>query len=277
MSDASMPDPPTSPATSTPTAPLSGAPRTPPTASPPPAASARPVVAGRASTGRAERVAVVAGSTGLVGQALAVTLAADRRYDRVVALVRRPAPPSPDGRVVPVVVDYEHLERTPLPFAGADVYCALGTTIDVAGSRAAFRRVDVTYVVRLAVLAHAGEAAGFGLVSAEGAGVDSAFFYSRCKGEAEAGVASVGLKSVAIARPSLLLGERAEVRRGERWAKRLLRPLDGLLASRAAGPLRRLRPIEATTVARALASVVPQHLPGVRIYDADALRTAAEA
>lgn len=234
--------------------------------------NALPTPTGGADAGR---VAVVAGATGLVGEALVARLSADARYERVVALVRRPAM-VPAGAEA-VVVDYEHLERTALPFAGADVFCALGTTIGVAGSRAAFRRVDVTYVVRLAVLAHAGGAAGFGFVSAEGASVDSPFFYSRCKGEAEAGVAAVGMPSVAIARPSLLLGERAEARRGERWAARLLRPLDGLLAARAAGPLRRLRPIEADTVAAALVAVVPQHLPGVRVYAADALRTAATA
>ena len=234
-----------------------------------------PAVAGSATVERTPRTAIVAGSTGLVGAALVARLAASGRYERIVALVRRDGAAWPDPRIAAVRVDFEHLERTPLPFAGADVYCALGTTIAAAGSRAAFRRVDVTYVVRLAVLARAGGAVAFGLVSAEGAHVDSAFFYNRCKGEAEAGVAAVGLPSVTIARPSLLLGDRPEARRGEQWAGRVLRPLDRVLASRLAGPLRRLRPINAATVAGALVALVPQHLPGVRLYDADALRTAA--
>ncbi len=234
-----------------------------------------PAVAGSATVERTARTAIVAGSTGLVGAALVARLAASGRYERIVALVRRDGASWPDPRIAAVRVDYEHLERTPLPFAGADVYCALGTTIAVAGSRAAFRRVDVTYVVRLAVLARAGGAAAFGLVSADGAHVDSPFFYNRCKGEAEAGVAAVGLPSVAIARPSLLLGDRSTARRGEQWAGRVLRPLDRALASRLAGPLRRLRPIKAATVAAALVAVVPQRLPGVRLYDAEALRDAA--
>ena len=229
-------------------------------------------VEGHATEARTPRTAVVAGATGLVGQALVDRLAESDRYDRVVALVRRAGPTWESPAVQAVRVDYEHLERTPLPFADADVYCALGTTIGAAGSRAAFRRVDVTYVVRLAVMAQAGGAAAFGLVSAESAHVDSLFFYGRCKGEAEAGVASVGLPSVTIARPSLLLGERETERRGERWAARVLRPLDRALATRVAGPLRRLRPIEADAVAAALVALVPRHLPGVRVYDADALR-----
>ncbi len=221
------------------------------------------------------RVAIVAGSTGLIGRALVGRLAQGIVYDRVLALVRRKGDMAAAGVAVPVVVAYEHLEHARLPFAGADVYCCLGTTMARAGSRAAFRRVDVTYVVRLAALAQAGGAQGFGLVSSLGADVDSLFFYSRCKGEAEKGVASLGLPSVTIARPSLLVGERAEARRGERIAEAVLGPLDGFLASRAAGPLARLRPISGADVAAALAAVVPQHLPGVRTYDPDALRTAA--
>ncbi len=223
------------------------------------------------------RVAIVAGATGLIGRALVRHLVGVGAYDRVIALVRRAGDVAGDDVVTPVVVSFERLEHTPLPFRGADVYCCLGTTMARVKTRAAFRRIDVTYVVRLAALAQAGGAAAFGLVSALGADLDSPFFYNRCKGEAEKGVASVGLPSVAIARPSLLLGDRAEARRGERIAAAILRPLDGLLASPLAGPLRRLRPIDADTVAAALAAVVPQRRPGVRLYDPDALRTAAAA
>ena len=223
------------------------------------------------------RVAIVAGSTGMIGRALVRHLVGVGAYDRVVALVRRAGDITGDDVVTPVVVSFERLEQTPLPFRGADVYCCLGTTMARVKTRAAFRRIDVTYVVRLAALAQAGGAAAFGLVSALGADLDSPFFYNRCKGEAEKGVASVGLASVAIARPSLLLGDRAEARRGERIAAAILRPLDGLLASPLAGPLRRLRPIDADVVAAALAVVVPQRRDGVRVYDPDALRTAAGA
>lgn len=215
-------------------------------------------------------VAIVAGATGLVGGALVRVLLAGGAYGRVVGLARRDVPALGPGHE-PRTVDYERLGEAALPFAGADVYCALGTTMAVAGSREAFRRVDFTYVVRLAALAAAEGARAFGLVSALGADPGSRIFYNRVKGEAERGVAHTGLVSVAVARPSLLRGDRAEVRRGERIADAVL----GAAAPLLRGPLARLRPIEAETVARALARVVALARPGVRVYDPDALRRQA--
>ena len=205
-----------------------------------------------------------------MGAALVRVLLDSGTYERVVGLSRRPVGALNSGHE-PVTVDYERLGATPLPFAGADVYCALGTTMAQAGSREAFRRVDFTYVVRLAALAAAEGARAFGLVSALGADPGSRVFYNRVKGEAERGVAHAGLTSVAVARPSLLRGDRQEVRRGERIADAVL----GAAAPVLRGPLGRLRPIEAETVARALAATVPLALPGVRVYDPDALRRAA--
>ena len=62
-----------------------------------------------------------------------------------------------------------------------DAFCALGTTIKTAGSRAAFRRVDFGYVVAFARAARAAGARHFMLVSAIGASVRSALFYLPAK------------------------------------------------------------------------------------------------
>jgi uncharacterized protein YbjT (DUF2867 family) len=75
----------------------------------------------------AEAVAIVAGATGLVGQALVQELAADRHWREVRALVRHALPPELSGpTIVPVQVDYARLDPPP-PWAAADhVFCALG-------------------------------------------------------------------------------------------------------------------------------------------------------
>jgi len=213
--------------------------------------------------------ALVAGATGLVGGLLVQHLLSDGR-SRVVTLARRDTPALGE-RHEPRRVDFERLEDAALPFAGADVYCALGTTMRQAGSKEAFRKVDYEYVVALATLAAAGGARSFGLVSSLGASEKSRVFYSRVKGEAERAVGAVGLPSVSIVRPSLLTGPRAERRMGERIAEAVLRPLVPILR----GPLASLRPTEAAAVARALAAVVPQALPGVHVYEPDALRRLA--
>lgn len=207
-------------------------------------------------------VAIVAGATGLVGQALVRQLAAEGTWREVRALVRRALSPGLSGpTVVPVQVDYERLDPPP-PWAEADhVFCALGTTMRQAGSEAAFRRVDLDYPVALARAARSRGARHFLLVSAVGASPTSRVFYNRVKGEVEAAICRAGFQSVTIARPSLLLGQRGERRLAEQVGRAL-----GILAPP------RWRPVAATLVARALVGAAKRDLPGVQVLENRDLR-----
>jgi uncharacterized protein YbjT (DUF2867 family) len=210
-------------------------------------------------------VALVAGATGLVGQSIVRQLAGDSTWGEVRALVRQGLPPDLTlPSVVPIPVDYSKLDPAP-EWAGANhVFCALGTTMRQAGSREAFRRVDFEYPVALARAAHARGARHFLLVSALGASETSRVFYNRVKGEVESAISAVGFRSVTIARPSLLVGRRAEPRLGEQVGMML-----GVLAPR------RWRPIPATQVARALVEAAKRDSPGVRILENQELLAAA--
>ena len=68
------------------------------------------------------------------------------------------------------------------------------------------------------------------------------------KGETEAALAVLGFETLAIFRPSLLLGPRVEVRRGERFMAAVMWLAEPLLLGR----LRKYRAIEAEVVARAM-------------------------
>ena len=213
----------------------------------------------------AKAVAIVAGATGLVGQALVRQLAAESTWREVRALVRRALPPELAGpTVVSVQVDYARLEPPPLWAAADHVFCALGTTMRQAGSAAAFRRVDFEYPVALARAAQAQGTRHFLLVTALGAAPASRVFYNRVKGEVEAAIAALGFRSVTIARPSLLLGQRTEPRLAEQLGKVL-----GVLAPP------RWRPVPAARVARALVDAAKRDLPGIHILENRDLRAAA--
>jgi uncharacterized protein YbjT (DUF2867 family) len=206
-----------------------------------------------------DRSALVLGATGLVGGHLLDRLLRDPGLVEVRVLARRST-----GRAAPrlreQLAPLEEMERHAGLFAAADVYCCLGTTLRAAGSREAFRRVDLDAVARAAALAAAGGARHFLLVSAAGAARSSRFFYNRVKGEAEEAVAASGVPAVSIVRPSLLLGGRGESRPMEALAQRLF----GALAPLMAGPLRRARPVPADAVARALHRLAAVPRPGVR-------------
>ncbi len=207
------------------------------------------------------RTALVAGATGLIGQALLAQLLADGRHGQVVVVARRPltSAQSRHPRLSARIGDSAALAGE-APGAD-DVYIALGTTIKVAGSEAAFRAVDFDLVVAIARAARAAGASRLGVVSALGADATSLVFYNRVKGEMEAAVRSLGYQSVVIARPSLLLGDRAALgqptRRGEVWAARLLGPVLPFVPAA-------MRPIDAASVAAALIAVVAEGASGLR-------------
>lgn len=216
------------------------------------------------------RTALIAGATGLVGRALLPLLLAGKRYRHVHVLLRRPVADLETDRKLQVhQVDFAHLP--PLP-AVDDVYITLGTTIKLAGSEAAFRRVDFDFVVDTARAARACGATRLGVVSALGADAKSRAFYNRVKGEMEGAVARLGFESVVIARPSLLLGDRAALgqppRQGEIWASRLLGPLRSLVP-------KGVRPIPARAVASALLAATLAAKPGVRVLPSGAMIGAA--
>ena len=209
---------------------------------------------------------LLAGATGLVGRELLNQLSASADYDVVHVLLRRAAPGlATTPKVVPHVVSFDALP--PLP-AVDDVYIALGTTIKVAGSKEAFRKVDHDYVVAVARAARVSGARRLGIVSALGADSNSSVFYNRVKGEMQHAVAELGYDSVVVAQPSLLIGDRESLgqpsRTGEVWARRLLEPIAGLVPAR-------IRPVRASAVAAALIRAVSVAPAGVSFVENRAL------
>jgi uncharacterized protein YbjT (DUF2867 family) len=193
----------------------------------------------------------IAGASGLVGGALCAEL------PDALPLVRRPQPGA-------AVVDYGRPESFAALPAPRRVFIALGTTMAQAGSRAAFRAADFDAVLTVARAARAAGATHCGLVSALGADARSSVFYNQVKGEAEDALIALGFERLAIARPSLLDGEREPLgqapRTAEAWALRLARPLAGLIPAR-------WRPIAPQRIARALRLALEAPGAAVRILE----------
>lgn len=211
--------------------------------------------------------ALLAGATGLVGNALAAQSAGP---EPLHLLVRRPLTPQHASHRVHVV-DFAALP--PLPTA-EQAFCCLGTTIKVAGSQEAFRAVDFDAVLAFARAAQRAGVKRFGVVSALGADAASRNFYSRVKGEAEQALQALGFASLVIARPSLLVGDRAALgqplRTGERLAMIATGPVAGLIP-------KAWRPIAAERVARALRLALAQARPGRTVLQSGAMQDLGSA
>lgn len=217
------------------------------------------------------RVALVAGSSGLVGSALLPLLSAAPEYARVIALSRRP-----------LLLDSAKLANRVTRFDGAlepqlkglrchDAFCCLGTTLRAAGSAAAFRAVDFNLVLAFARAALALGAERFVLVSSVGADADARTLYLHVKGETEQAVEALRFRSLYILQPSVLLGQRRERRPLELIAQPLMLLLGPLLF----GPLAPYRPISAQEVAAAMLGAARSGKAGIYRYTYPMLRRLA--
>lgn len=209
-------------------------------------------------------IAVIAGASGLVGSELLKLLLSDSQVTEVVAVGRRSlGVKSPKLKEV-LVKDLGELSGAADSLKGDIYFSCLGTTIKTAGSQEAFRKIDYQAIADFGSVAKKNGARAFVLISAAGADAGSRIFYNRVKGETEEFLKALGLKSLTIAQPGLLMGERKEHRSGEAFfisAMKVLTPvLPGSVVSRIATDVPRLAEIllEEGLVAK----------PGVRVLAA---------
>jgi uncharacterized protein YbjT (DUF2867 family) len=221
----------------------------------------------------AGRIALVAGSSGLVGGQLLPLLLESPLYARVHALSRRPLP-FDHPRMANRVVRFEASLQVQLKgLKCQDAFCCLGTTMREAGSQAAFRAVDHDLVLEFAQLALACGAQRMVVVSAVGADAGSKNFYLRVKGEMEKALEGVGFAALDIMQPALLLGARRELRPLELGAQLAMRLVNPLLL----GGWARWRAIAAATVAAGMCGAAHSGRRGTYRYTYEGIRACADS
>lgn len=191
--------------------------------------------------------AIIVGATGLVGRYCLSYLLMDKNYSEVIVISRN-ALPLKDQKLKNIVCDFDELEKLSNDLIADDVFCCLGTTINVAGSKENFKKVDLHYPIKVATIAKSNGATKFLVVSAMAANKNSSVFYNQVKGEMEEQLKSIGYKGLYIFRPSLLLGMRKEFRLGERIAIMLSKILSPIISFFA----KQYKPIDAMVVAHAM-------------------------
>ncbi len=198
-----------------------------------------------------QRTAIIVGATGLVGNALLIMLLSDISIKKVIVFSRRPLDLK-DAKLEVVETDFDNYKPLAKYFQEADVlFCCIGTTIKVAGSKEAFRKVDFEIPVKLAELSSKNGIKSFIVISSLGADFDSRNFYLKTKGEMEQEVAKFKFVKLAFVRPSMLLGPRKEFRLGERIGQFAMTLFTPLLV----GIFKKFRPIHETVVAKAMIQI----------------------
>jgi uncharacterized protein YbjT (DUF2867 family) len=205
---------------------------------------------------------LLVGATGLVGSHVLRQALADPGVAQVVAPTRKSLVPHP--KLLNPVVDFNQLPQDAEWWRVDAVVCTLGTTIRVAGSQAAFYKVDHDHPLEVAYLARRHGARAFALNSALGADTASRVFYSRTKGETERDLQAVGYPSLTLVRPGLIGGVRQESRPAEQMAVRLSQWVQPLLP-------RRYRVVPADRIAHHLLQAALAGAPGVHVLPSEAL------
>lgn len=208
--------------------------------------------------------AMLVGASGLVGGELLNYLLGAPEYTKIISLVRKPQGLR-HPKLVEKVVDFDQLHLYKDCFNVADVFCCLGTTITIAKSRDAFKKVDVDYPLEIAKLAKVVPVEKFLIISSMGANSKSTVFYSKMKGLLEEQLMEIGITSLHIFRPSLLVGNRKELRLGEKVSAFLGKKLAFVFV----GSLKKYKPIEAKRVALGMYKAAQQKNIGTHIYRSD--------
>jgi uncharacterized protein YbjT (DUF2867 family) len=212
------------------------------------------------------RTAIVFGATGLVGNLLLEELEKAGNYQTIRIFVRQTAGISSPG-IEEIITDFGNISGLGSDIKGDDLFICLGTTIKKAGSVENMEKVDRDLTVDIAILALKNGVKRVAVVSSIGADPASKNYYLRIKGEMEQGILSAGFEKTVIVRPSMLMGERKELRPGEIAGKMVMTVIKPVLS----GKLLKFRAIHGRDVARAMIMLLEKETDK-KIFESDDLQ-----
>ena len=213
------------------------------------------------------KTALLVGATGLVGGFVLEQLLEDTYFDKVIVLTRKTLGNN-HPKIKEILVNFDELEKYANDIKADAVFCCLGTTIKVAGSQEAFKKVDYEYPLRVAEIAKQNGASNYLLISALGAAKSSIIFYNRVKGEVEDAIGKLNFDAFHILQPSLIIGERKESRMGEGLAQKLSPVYDAVMF----GPLTKYKSIKAEQIAKAMIHYSKSETKGIMRHESGELQ-----
>jgi uncharacterized protein YbjT (DUF2867 family) len=213
--------------------------------------------------------AVIFGASGLVGKALVDLLIENEKYSKIIVANRREIGYS-SSKVDEKIIDFSKLKSFPDLFDADEIFICLGTTINKAGSKAAFEHVDLELPTEIAMLAEQGNANQVIMISSLGADKNASSFYLSTKGKAEKALLDRSTTTY-IVRPSMLFGDRSELRIGESIGKFFIKIVGPLMVGR----LKKYKGIYADEVAKSMIYILNKN-PSESVIESNELKKFAE-
>ena len=201
------------------------------------------------------KIAVVFGSTGLIGGHLVNQLIQDNYYTKIKILVRSQT--SINNEKVEVInIDFNNLGNHKTEITGDDCFFCIGTTKQNSPNRNEYQKVELDIPKEIAQIAKANSVKSFIFISSIYANPNSSGNYVKFKGLVEEELKRLNFSKLGILRPSFLMGKRKENRVGEKIGILTFSVLSPLLF----GPFKKMRPISSEIVAKSMINIAKQNL-----------------
>ena len=196
------------------------------------------------------KTALLFGSSGLIGGHLLNILILNNDYNKIKIFVRS-EPKIKEKKIEIIKTDFNNLKKHIEDIKGDDCFFCIGTTKKNSPDKNEYKRIERDMPLEIAEIAKANSVNSFIYVSSGFADPKNSGAYLRYKGEVEEELKKLNFSKLGIMRPSFLMGNRKEKRYGEKIGIFLFKLLSPLFL----GPLKKMKPIKAEEVAKAMINV----------------------
>ncbi len=201
------------------------------------------------------KTALVFGSSGLVGGHLVNQLILNSNYSKIKIFVRSKIELI-NPKIEIIDTNFNDLEKHRNDITGEDCFFCIGTTRKNSPNKNEYERIELNIPRQIAQIAKSNSIKSFFFVSSGYADSKSSGDYLKFKGLVEQEIKNQNFDKIGIMRPSFLLGNRKEKRIGEKFGIILFKLLTPILI----GPLRKMRPIRAEIVAKAMVKLANENI-----------------
>ena len=207
--------------------------------------------------------AVVFGGTGLVGNHLLKILINDDYYSKVKVFTRSNIEII-HHKLEIIETNFENIESLKDKISADNCFFCIGTTKKNSPQKLEYQRIELELPKKIAQICKSNAIRSFIFVSSGFANPNHSGEYLRFKGLVEEELKSLSFENLGILRPSFLLGKRKQFRILEKIGIYIFR----LLSPFFIGPLKKMKPIHANTVAKAMSNIIKKNLSQVT-YESD--------
>ena len=201
------------------------------------------------------KTALLFGSSGLVGGHVLNNLIQNSNYSKIKLFVRSVTEIN-DTKIEIIKTDFNNLNKHAEDIKGDECFFCIGTTKKKSPNKNEYQKIELDIPKKIAQIAKSNLVKSFFFVSSGYANPKSSGEYLKLKGLVEEEIKNLNFDKIGIMRPSFLLGYRKEKRIGEKIGIIIFKILTPILI----GPLRKMRPIKAEIVAKAMIKLANENI-----------------